>query len=185
MPDEPRTTFTVGTVKGGTTVNSIAASAEMELDMRSDDGDELARLEAQVLLLLEAAAAAENRRWNAPAGNEVKLTLTPIGDRPAGQQAPETPVLQAARAAQAALGIPLQKYSAASTDHNVPVSLGIPATTLGGSGVEGNNHSLRDWYEPTRGWQGPQLTLLTALALVGVVGVSEPLLPVRSPGGAS
>jgi acetylornithine deacetylase/succinyl-diaminopimelate desuccinylase-like protein len=184
VPDEPRTTFTVGTVKGGTTVNSIAASAEMELDMRSDDGDGLARLEAEVLPLLEAAAAAENRRWNAPADKEVKLVLTPIGNRPAGRQAPESPVLQAARAAQAALGIPLQKYSAASTDHNVPVSLGIPATTLGGGGVEGNNHSLREWYEPTRGWQGPQLTLLTALALVGVVGVNEPLLPVRSPGRA-
>jgi len=185
VPDEPRTTFTVGTVKGGTTVNSIAASAEMELDMRSDDGDELARLEAEVLPLLEAAAAAENRRWSAPADKEVKLVLTPIGNRPAGRQGPENPVLQAARAAQAALGIPLLKYSAASTDHNVPVSLGIPATTLGGGGVEGNNHSLREWYEPTRAWQGPQLSLLSALALVGVVGVSEPLLPVRLPGRAS
>ena len=189
VPDEPRTTFTVGTVKGGTTVNSIAASAEMELDMRSDNGDELKRLEASVLPLLEAAAAAENRRWNAPADKEVKLVLTPIGDRPAGQQAPETPVLQAARAAQAALGIPLLKYSAASTDHNVPVSLGIPATTLGGGGAEGNNHTLREWYEPTQAWQGPQLTLLAALALVGMTGVSEPLLarrasrPTRPPQG--
>jgi tripeptide aminopeptidase len=180
VPDQPRTTFTVGTVKGGTSVNSIAARAEMELDMRSDSGDELGRLEARVLPLLEAAAAAENRRWNAPADKEVKLVLTPIGNRPAGQQAPETPVLQAARAAQAALGIPLLKYSAASTDHNVPVSLGIPATTLGGGGIEGNNHTLREWYEPTRAWQGPQLALLTALALVGVAGVSEPLLAVRT-----
>jgi acetylornithine deacetylase/succinyl-diaminopimelate desuccinylase-like protein len=126
-------------------VNSIAASAEMELDMRSDNGDELNRLEAGILPLLEAAAAAENRRWNAPADKQVKLVLTPIGDRPAGQQAPETPVLQAARAAQAALGIPLLKYSAASTDHNVPVSLGIPATTLGGGGAEGINHHAARW----------------------------------------
>jgi acetylornithine deacetylase/succinyl-diaminopimelate desuccinylase-like protein len=181
VPDEPRTTFTVGTVKGGTTVNSIAASAEMELDMRSNEGDELKRLEASILPLLEAATAAENRRWNAPADKEVKLVLTPIGDRPAGQQAPETSVLQAARAAQAALGIPLLKYSAASTDHNVPVSLGIPATTLGGGGTEQNNHTLREWYEPTQAWLGPQLTLLTSLALVGMVGVSEPLLALRAP----
>ena len=85
VPDEPRTTFTVGTVKGGTTVNSIAASAEMELDMRSDSGDELERLVAGILPLLEVAAAAENRRWNAPADRQVKLVLTPIGDRPAGR----------------------------------------------------------------------------------------------------
>ena len=107
--------------------------------------------------------------------------LTPIGNRPAGQQAPETPVLQAARAAQAALGIPLLTYSAASTDHNVPVSLGIPATTLGGGGVEANNHTLREWYEPTEAWRGPQLSLLSSLALVGVAGVSEPLLTVHAP----
>lgn len=179
VPDEPRTTFTVGTVKGGTTVNAIAANAELELDMRSNDGEELKRLEATILPLLEAAASAENRRWNAPADKQIKLVLESIGDRPGGQQPPETSVLQAARGAQAALGIALLKYSAASTDHNVPVSLGIPATTLGGGGAEANNHTLREWYEPINAWQGPQLSLLTALALVGVDGVSQPLLSLR------
>ncbi|MEF9943264.1 MAG: M20/M25/M40 family metallo-hydrolase, partial [Burkholderiaceae bacterium] len=179
VPDEPRTTFTVGTVKGGTTVNAIAANAELELDMRSNDGEELKRLEATILPLLEAAASAENRRWNAPADQQIKLVLESIGDRPGGQQPPETSVLQAARGAQAALGITLLKYSAASTDHNVPVSLGVPATTLGGGGAEANNHTLREWYEPTNAWQGPQLSLLTALALVGVDGVSQPLLSLR------
>ncbi|MEG1969047.1 MAG: M20/M25/M40 family metallo-hydrolase [Burkholderiaceae bacterium] len=179
VPDEPRTTFTVGTVKGGTTVNAIAANAELELDMRSNDGEELKRLEATILPLLEAAASAENRRWNAPADQQIKLVLESIGDRPGGQQPPETSVLQAARGAQAALGIALLKYSAASTDHNVPVSLGIPATTLGGGGAEANNHTLREWYEPINAWQGPQLSLLTALALVGVDGVSQPLLSLR------
>lgn len=185
VPDAPKTTFTVGTVKGGTTVNAIAAKAEMELDMRSDDGDELTRLEAAVLPLLDAAAAAENARWDAPADRQVKLVLTPIGNRPAGQQQPDCAVLQAARAAQAALGIPLLKYAAASTDHNVAVSLGIPATTLGGGGAEGNNHSLSEWYAPAEGWLGPQLALLSALALVGVAGASEPLLPVREAPPAS
>ncbi|MEG2154961.1 MAG: M20/M25/M40 family metallo-hydrolase [Burkholderiaceae bacterium] len=179
VPDEPRTTFTVGTVKGGTTVNAIAANAELELDMRSNDGEELKRLEATILPLLEAAASAENRRWNAPADQQIKLVLESIGDRPGGQQPPETSVLQAARGAQAALGIALLKYSAASTDHNVPVSLGVPATTLGGGGAEANNHTLREWYEPINAWQGPQLSLLTALALVGVDGVSQPLLSLR------
>ncbi len=179
VPAEPRTTFTVGTVTGGTTVNAIAASAAMELDMRSNDGEELKRLEATIMPMLAAAAEAENRRWNAPADKQVKLVLEQIGDRPAGAQPPETSVLQAARGAQAALGIPLTKYSAASTDHNVPVSLGIPATTLGGGGAEGNNHTLREWYEPVNAWLGPQLSMLTALALVGVKGVNEPLLLVR------
>lgn len=179
VPEDPRTTFTVGTVAGGTTVNSIAASAVMELDMRSNDGAQLKKLEAGILPLLQAAVDAENQRWSAPADKLVKLILEPIGDRPAGQQPLETSVLQAARGAQASLGIPLLKYSAASTDHNVPVSLGIPATTLGGGGAEGNNHTLREWYEPTLSWQGPQLTLLTALALVGVNGLGTPLLSKR------
>lgn len=104
--------------------------------------------------------------------------MTPIGHRPAAVSKPDSPVLQAARAAQMALGIKLTDFTSASTDQNVPMSLGIPSTTLGGGGREGFNHSLSEWFEPVRSYEGPQLCLLTALALVELESGSEPLLPI-------
>lgn len=73
----------------------------------------------------------------------------------------------AARAAQETLGIPLTRYASASTDHNVPLSLGIPSTTLGAGGVEGNNHALDEWWTQEEAWKSPQLVALTALLLAG------------------
>lgn len=178
--EEPRTTFTCGTISGGTTVNSIAAHCEMELDMRSAGAEELVELEAQLLPLFEEACQEENARWGASGDKAVKLRLEPIGHRPGGQQSDESPVLQCARAAMKATGIELEKYTAASTDHNIAINCGIPATTLGGGGSEGNNHNVLEWYDPKDAYLGPQLVLMTALALVGMVGVTSPILPKRA-----
>lgn len=177
---DPKTTFTCGTIAGGTTVNSIAAHCEMELDMRSAGARELDEIEAQILPLIEAACKEENARWNAEGENIVKLRLEPIGHRPGGQQDDSTSVLQASRAAMAALDIELKKYDVASTDHNIAINCGVPATTLGGGGAEGNNHNVKEWYDPKDAYLGPQLALLTALVLVGVKGVTEPVLEKRS-----
>ncbi|MDR3898358.1 MAG: M20/M25/M40 family metallo-hydrolase [Duodenibacillus sp.] len=177
---DPKTTFTCGTIAGGTTVNSIAAHCEMELDMRSAGARELDEIEAQILPLIEAACKEENARWNAEGENIVKLRLEPIGHRPGGQQDDSTSVLQASRAAMTALDIELKKYDVASTDHNIAINCGVPATTLGGGGAEGNNHNVKEWYDPKDAYLGPQLALLTALVLVGVKGVTEPVLEKRS-----
>ncbi|MCF0252793.1 MAG: M20/M25/M40 family metallo-hydrolase [Duodenibacillus sp.] len=177
---DPKTTFTCGTIKGGTTVNSIAAHCEMELDMRSAGAAELVEVEKQIIPLIEAACREENERWGVTGDKAVKLTLEPIGHRPGGQQSDDSPVLQAARAAMGELGIALTSYDAASTDQNIAINKGIPATTLGGGGLEGNNHDVREWYDPVDAHQGPQLAFLTALVLAGVEGVSEPLLPKRA-----
>ena len=177
--EEPRTTFTCGTIGGGTTVNSIAAHCEMELDMRSAGGKELEEIEAQILPLIQAACDEENARWGAEGDLAVKLTLEPIGHRPGGQQSDESSVLQAARAAMNELGIELKKYDAASTDHNIAIHCGIPATTLGGGGAEGFNHNVKEWYDPKDGYLGAQLAFLTSLLLVGMQGVADPLLPKR------
>ena len=177
--EEPRTTFTCGTIGGGTTVNSIAAHCEMELDMRSAGGKELEEIEAQILPLIQAACDEENARWGAEGDLAVKLTLEPIGHRPGGQQSDESSVLQAARAAMNELGIELKKYDAASTDHNIAIHCGIPATTLGGGGAEGFNHNVKEWYDPKGGYLGAQLAFLTSLLLVGMQGVAEPLLKKR------
>lgn len=177
---DPRTTFTCGTISGGTTVNSIAAHCEMELDMRSAGGKELEEVEAQILPLIEQACAEENARWGAEGDNAVRLTLEPIGHRPGGQQSDNVSVLQAARAAMNELGIELKKYDAASTDHNIAIHCGVPATTLGGGGTEGCNHNVKEWYDPKDGYLGAQLAFFTTLLLVGMQGVTTPLLEKRA-----
>ena len=179
VPLDPKTTFTIGVMQGGTSVNAISARAVMEIDVRSSSGKELDQTAERILKLLDEAVAEENARWEVSGDAAVALKVEPIGFRPAGTSSPESPVIQAAHAALDALGMPLDKYAFASTDHNVPLSLGIPATTLGGGGREGNNHALNEWWDPKDAWKGPQAALLTALALVGVEGVAHPMLPTR------
>lgn len=181
VPSEPKTTFTLATMSGGSSVNAIAEHAECEIDLRSEDPQILDSLVQEVLPLFAIGAQLENDRWNVtdPA-LKIKCKVTPIGHRPAATSKPESPVLQAARAAQLCLGIDLTEFMSASTDQNVPMSLGIPATSLGAGGREGFNHSLSEWYEPLRSYEGPQLCLLTALTLVGIENGPDPLLPIFS-----
>ena len=180
-PKEPKTTFTVGTVGGGTSVNSIAADAELGLDMRSDSAEALAKLETQMLSLAQTAVDEENARWNVkPGNNMITLTVKLVGDRPAGSQPAASPVVESARAAITSRGLEVRAMVASSTDSNLPISLGIPAATLGGGGNGGGSHSPGEWYSPTGGYQGPQTILLTVLGLVGVHGATTPLLPIRA-----
>lgn len=175
-PTDPKTTFTVGTISGGTSVNSIAAEATMLLDLRSASETELTKLEAAVMPLLEAAAAAENARWNS---SEIQVAIKRVGDRPAGRQAADAPIVQAAWAATTVVGLEPEFGPASSTDANLPMSLGIPAIRLCGGGKEGNNHSLNEWYDPSNAYRGPQKIFMTLLGLVGVAGLTEPLLAKR------
>ena len=178
-PTDPKTTFTVGTVQGGTSVNAIAAEARMTLDMRSNSTDDLLRVEENVLRLVRDAVAEENRRWNSgQLGVEIKL----IGDRPAGAVPEDAPIVQTSRRVIAALS-PGSKITlaGASTDSNLAISLGIPAVTIGGGGDGGSWHSLAEWYKPDEAYLGPQNALLILLMLVGVDGVSQPVLIARTP----
>ncbi|MCI5851106.1 MAG: M20/M25/M40 family metallo-hydrolase [Sutterellaceae bacterium] len=175
-PEEPRTTFNLGVIKGGSTVNAIAEHCEAQLDLRSGDNSVLLALEKEVLAKFDEALEEENRRVNAEGDMLLRLTKKPIGNRPAGVSDDLSPVILAARAAQKALGIPLTRYMSASTDHNVPLSRGIPSTTLGAGGVEGNNHALNEWWKRESAWLSPQLVALTALSLTGVEGITAPLL---------
>lgn len=179
-PSSPKTTFTVGTVTGGTSVNAIAASAELGLDMRSDSAEELKKLEATILPLMQQAADEENRRWEAKADQQIRVELKLVGDRPAGAQPYSSPVVDTARAALAAMGLEAKSIAASSTDSNLPISLAIPSATLGGGGQGSGSHSPGEWYQPVQAWQGPQKILLTVLGLVGVQGQTQPLLPLRA-----
>ncbi len=179
-PTEPKTTFTVGTLKGGTSVNAIAADAELGLDMRSNDAGELAKIEKQILQLARDAADDENRRWGKTDEKEmIKVEFKLVGDRPAGTGALDSPMLDVARQAVVTVGGEVKAVTSASTDANQAISLGIPALTLGGGGEGGGAHGPGEWYSPINAWRGPQNQLLTLLGLVGLDGVTQPLLPKR------
>jgi tripeptide aminopeptidase len=175
-PRDPKATFTVGMVSGGTSVNSIAAEATMLIDMRSNDTRELSKLEAQVLEAVRLAKDEENARWQS---NGIAVDTKLIGDRPAGSQAPDSVIVQAAYASIQALGNTPHLEGPLSTDANIPIALGIPAICLGGGGRGGNAHSPDEWYENVDAYLGPQSIFLTILGLVGAHGICEPLLPKR------
>jgi acetylornithine deacetylase/succinyl-diaminopimelate desuccinylase-like protein len=176
-PSHPRTTFTVGTVAGGTSVNAIAAEAKMAVDMRSDSEEELLKLEARLLELVKDAVADENARWKS---DKMTVETKLIGDRPAGIVPMDSPVVQATeRAVAAVTREPRPTFVGASTDSNIAMSLGIPAVTIGGGGEGGNWHSRNEWYRPVNAWYGPQNALLTVLMLTGLDGVAKPALSVR------
>ena len=179
VPAEPKTTYTIGTVKGGTTVNSIAARASVEVDMRSVSNEELLALEAKILEAFEEGVREENEFWGVTdEALRLRLVKEAIGNRPAGMRPDDCPVLQSARAAQKSLGIELTKYMCSSTDANAPMSLGIPSTCLcsGGKGV--NAHTTKEYFEMVDTHLGPQLVFLTTCLLVGADG-SSPKLPRR------
>ncbi len=172
-PSYPKTTFTVGTVDGGTSVNSIAADAVFALDMRSNSPEPLALLEEQAKQAALEAVAEENARWN---NGEITVEFHLIGDRPVGRTSPDSTIVQAAAMAFDSTAVALQELGISSTDSNVPMSLGIPAITIAGGGDGGGSHSPGEWFAPVDSHKGPQLALLTILSLVGIEGVSKPLL---------
>jgi len=153
VPTDPKTTYNVGVVRGGTTVNTIAAEAEMLVDMRSTDSRSLADLEKRVLAILEHQAKQ----------GDAQATLELVGDRPAGSIPVDHPVVQTCMAIHRALGLSTHT-DAGSTDHNVPLSLGIPAVCL--SVTEGaNEHRLDEYIETAPIATGVKNILLAALAL--------------------
>jgi tripeptide aminopeptidase len=150
----------------------------MTIDIRSNSITELLKLESQVIAIVQVAAADENKRWNS---EQIEVECKLIGDRPAGITAENSPIVAAARRSlTATTGEPDIVLTASSTDANLPMSLGIPAVTIAGGGEGGNQHSRNEWYKPTNAYFGPQNALLTVLMLVGLAGVSDPVLPRRT-----
>ena len=172
-PTFPKTTFTVGTVDGGTSVNSIAADATFAIDMRSNDPEQLTQLEERAKAVALEAVAEENARWN---NGQISVEFNLIGDRPVGNTPTKSPIVQAAALAFDEVGVELQELGTSSTDSNVPMSLNIPAITIAGGGIGGGAHSPGEWFVPLNSHEGPQIALLILLALVGLEEVSSPLL---------
>jgi tripeptide aminopeptidase len=170
VPSNPKTTFNVGVISGGTSVNSIAFEASMEIDMRSESADALAEVDRKIRATLTAALDAENARWTGERATRSKLSLVidTIGIRPTGGQSDTAKIVQVALGAGKSLGFNAAT-TASSTDANLPISRGIPAITIDGGGQGGGGHALNEWYEDgPNGWLGPQWAALIVARLAGL-----------------
>jgi acetylornithine deacetylase/succinyl-diaminopimelate desuccinylase-like protein len=166
LPAEPRTTLSVGRIGGGMSVNAIPSDAWLELDLRSTAPEYLPQLEAQIRAIARSAEQEENGRraaGSAPLTSSVEV----IGDRPAGETAIDHPLVTAAMEATRLIGRE-PALGAASTDANVPISLGIPAVAIGAGGRGGNAHTESEWFEDAEGGLGLERALGIALAAAGL-----------------
>src|SRR3990172_5253496 len=176
VPTSPKTTFNVGVVSGGTSVNSIAGSATMDVDMRSESAASLEQVESAIRNAIADALAAENARWPASPAKIVARFDT-IGIRPIlGKPQPEAaPIVRVALEAAKALSAPIPPTGAGSTDSNIPWNLGLSAITIGGGGSGAEAHALGEWYKDgADGYKGPQWALLIVASLAGVASGVTP-----------
>jgi acetylornithine deacetylase/succinyl-diaminopimelate desuccinylase-like protein len=172
VPASPKTTFNVGIIRGGTSVNSIAMQAQMDVDMRSESVPELNEIDRKIHDAIAAAVADEQKRW--PASNvKLQIKYDTIGIRPTGAQADNVPIVQVAVAAGKVVGFS-PATNASSTDANIPIAMGIPAITIDGGGRGDGAHSIGEWYDDgVDGWKGPQWALLIVAALSGIRATAQ------------
>ncbi|MBR0138003.1 MAG: M20/M25/M40 family metallo-hydrolase [Erysipelotrichaceae bacterium] len=192
VPNEPKTSFSIGVVNGGTSVNSIAGSCSMLVDMRSNGRKELEELDEMFRKLMAEAVEEENQRWVndrekysdkftrgdiALCDKKVELTVKKIGDRPVGDQSEDSLIVKAAVAAYETMGLEVKLHEKGSLDANIPISLGIPGLGLGAGGESGGAHSLSEWFSRENVPEGQSKLILLLMGLLGVEGVCDPLLP--------
>ncbi|MFC4415972.1 M20/M25/M40 family metallo-hydrolase, partial [Chromohalobacter beijerinckii] len=171
---DPKTAFNVGIVKGGTAENAKAVNASMLMEFRTD-GENEESLKKKLLQAVDNAVDQENSHWGADTQNvtvdhKIKVKI------PGGRLAKSSMMVQAATASTDAVGEQPVFIDSGMTDANYSFGAGIPGINLGGGGDSDNAHSLDEWYDPIDAYLGPQKIFLTALGLVGVDGVSDPLL---------
>jgi acetylornithine deacetylase/succinyl-diaminopimelate desuccinylase-like protein len=166
VPAQPKTTFSVGVLHGGTSVNSIAGRASFEVDLRSESQAELERVDSALHRSVDRAVQAERARWPA-SPQPLVAEWRVIGRRPAGAQPDTMWLARLTHTADRLLGLPAVRPTASSTDANVPIGLGIPAITIDGGGTGGGAHSVGEWYDDQdRGSLGVErILLLVVLAL--------------------
>jgi acetylornithine deacetylase/succinyl-diaminopimelate desuccinylase-like protein len=172
VPTSPKTTFNIGVIRGGTSVNSIPESASMRVDIRSTSTAEIESLEAALRSALDHAVSEETRGAEARSSGhkhlgELSAEMVTIGNRPGGELPADARILQVIRAVDAHLGN-VAHVQRASTDANIPLSLGREAVAIGGGGAGGGAHTLQEWFDCTGRDLGLRRILLLILALAGV-----------------
>ena len=168
LPEEPRTTLNLGTISGGISVNSIPESAQASVDFRSTDPEQLVRLEVALHRAVEDAVERLNVRATSVEGKSrgrLKFTMAKIGDRPAAKLPDDSPLLAALRAVDRHLGLRTD-LRLGSTDANLPLSIGVPALSMGAGGEGGAAHTLQEWYSPKDREIALKRVLLLTLAIL-------------------
>jgi len=168
VPSKPRTTYNVGVIGGGTSVNSIPFESWMDVDIRSETKEELAKAVDTFTRLMNEAAEEENRARSTSQGR-VTVDVRLIGDRPFGQIPVNAPIVQTASAIIQGYGMNVT-YGMSSTDSNIPMSMGIPSITLESGGTGGRNHTLDEWIdvEKNASVRGINIALGILLAVAGL-----------------
>ena len=166
-PTDPRTTYNIGRIEGGESVNVIPQWAQMDIDLRSTTELELSRMEEYLLAAINRATLDENL-LRAASGRKLTVEVLLIGNRPSGETSRDSAIVRAAAEASRSLGItPI--LNRASTDSNIPISLKVPAITIGVGGFSNDSHRLTEWFDPTGRETGYKRALLMALLMVGLV----------------
>lgn len=170
LGEQPRTTLNVGTIEGGTATNVIPTHASARFDFRSTDPGQLIRLEVELHRAVEdAVLAANQKRGSKRRGEKLEFSIEKIGSRPAGSLSHESALYQTLRAVDRHLNIRTEPRTA-STDANIPLSLGVPAVSIGAGGTGGGIHTPQEWYDAKGRELGLKRVLLLALALAGSAG---------------
>jgi tripeptide aminopeptidase len=172
VPGSPRTTFNIGEIEGGGSVNSIPARAAIKVDIRSEQERDISRVETALRDAIKSGISEEMAASNArgvatggAAGIEMQLKL--LGARPGGDLTAGSALLQSVMDADRFLGN-RSRMERSSTDANIPLSEGIPAISIGGGGTAGGAHTLGEWFDPAGREMGLKRVLLTVLSAAGV-----------------
>jgi tripeptide aminopeptidase len=158
----PRSSYNFGIIEGGTSINSIPSQARTKVDIRSESASKLEEISALLTSCVEKALEFENDRAT---GGKVNAKIKEIGSRPGGRLPDDAPILQCLRAVDAHLGI-RSHLDCASTDANIPLSLGLPAISIGAGGLGGGAHTPQEWFHPEGREFGLKRILLTLLLLL-------------------
>ncbi len=171
VPESPRTSFNIGEIEGGTSVNSIPSRAAIKVDLRSESEPELSKLESFLRESIQSGVdeemAAARDRGMGGGGNVLDLKISVLGVLPAGELPENSPLLAAWLAADTRLGN-RSRRERSSTDANIPLSLGIPAISMGAGGRSGGAHTTEEWYDPAGRELGLQRVALTLLGVAGL-----------------
>jgi tripeptide aminopeptidase len=169
VPAAPRTTFNIGQIEGGTSVNSIPYEAKLKVDIRSESEDELTKLESALRECMSAGVRDEMESSRDRTKGKLEFKVELLGSRPGGELPANSALLAALRSADEYVGNQ-SRVERSSTDANVPLSNGIDAISIGAGGTGGGAHSLQEWYEPAGRELGLKRVLLT---LLGASGLAE------------
>ena len=169
VPVSPRTTFNIGQIEGGTSVNSIPYEAKLKVDIRSESEDELTKLDSALRECIAAGVRDEMESARDRSKGKLEWKVNLLGSRPGGELPANSALLAALRAADVYVGNQ-SRLERSSTDANIPLSHGIDAISIGAGGTGGGAHSLQEWYEPASREMGLKRALLT---LIGVSGLAE------------